>query len=129
MVYYTKYRVPMVIISVMQFIGALGTELVNIFLICQQNSVRDVIMNFIALGVIAEIDDIYARTFYSSKIKNDIEGGIKLIINDKEPARSEYTNPWRPTTIVHGITRTFYECYYYYFMPFSVIAITYFLDL
>jgi len=30
-------------------------------------------MNFIALGVIAEIDDIYARTLYNNPIKEKLE--------------------------------------------------------
>ena len=51
----------MIIVSLMQFSIAFGTELVNILLICTSNNVKDVIMNFIALGVIAEIDDIYAK--------------------------------------------------------------------
>ena len=42
-------------------------------------------MNFIALGVIAEIDDIYARTIYNSPIKNKLEDPNyePLTIDDK----------------------------------------------
>lgn len=81
MVYHSKYRIPMVITSIMQFIGALATEIICIVLICQQGSVQDVIMNFIALGVIAEIDDIYAGTLYQNRIKQEIEQGKTLPIN------------------------------------------------
>jgi hypothetical protein len=36
-------------------------------------------MNFIALGVIAEIDDIYANTLYKDKIKEEIESGDRQL--------------------------------------------------
>eukprot|EP00347_Sterkiella_histriomuscorum_P012935 403366655 len=127
MVYNTKYRYPMMIISLMQFLGAFGTEVVNIFLICQQNTVQDVIMNFIALGVIAEIDDIYANTLYNNEIKNKLEAGeISLLIKDHKPVHAFYASRLNPITWIHGILRCFYECYYYYFMPFTVIILTFF---
>ncbi len=53
--------------------GAIGTELINILLICTQDTVKDVIMNFIALGVIAEIDDLYAGSLYNNPVKDCLE--------------------------------------------------------
>eukprot|EP00347_Sterkiella_histriomuscorum_P004136 403361618 len=130
MVYNTKYRYPMIIVSLMQFLGSFGTEVVNIFLICQQDTVQDVIMNFIALGVIAEIDDIYAGTLYNNEIKNKLEAGeISLLIKDHKPVQPFYASRWNPITWIHGVLRCYYECYYYYFMPFTVIVITFFSDL
>jgi len=117
----------MIVISLMQFLGAILTEMINIFLICQQDSVQNVIMNFIALGVIAEIDNIYAGTLYNNESKKEIEDGtVTLMINDKKPACPIYTSRWLPSTWVHGLLRLFYECYYYYFMPFSVLVISFF---
>ncbi|CDW75959.1 UNKNOWN [Stylonychia lemnae] len=132
MVFHTKYRIPMIFISLMQFFGAFGTELINIFLICQQGSVQDVIMNFIALGVIAEIDNIYANTLYnnySKKLIEDSDGKPGLQINDQVPVRKQYSNKCSIATQIHGLLRLFYETYYFYFMPFSVIVITFFSDL
>ena len=40
-------------------------------------------MNFVAFGVIAEIDDIYARTLQQNRIKQEIEDGKTLDM--KEP--------------------------------------------
>jgi hypothetical protein len=37
----------------MQLIGAVVTEIINIFLICGQKTVMDALINFIALGAIA----------------------------------------------------------------------------
>lgn len=49
-----------VLITLMQFFGAVFTEVININVICAQSTIMDSVMNFIALGVIAEIDDFYA---------------------------------------------------------------------
>ena len=87
-------------------------------------------MNFIALGVIAEIDNIYAGTLYNSASKKEIEDEtVNLQVNDKKPARHYYNSRLRPSTWLHGVLRLFYESYYYYFMPFSVLVITFFSDL
>ncbi len=47
-------------IACMKLFGSLLTEIVNILLICNQKTIMDCVMNFIALGVIAEVDDLYA---------------------------------------------------------------------
>ena len=39
-------------------------------------------MNFIALGVISEIDNIYARSLYQNAIKDEIEAGVTLTITE-----------------------------------------------
>lgn len=56
-------------ISLMQFSASLFTEIANICLICGQSTTMDVIMNFIALGIIAEIDDYYASSIKNFKLK------------------------------------------------------------
>ena len=39
-------------------------------------------MNFVALGIIAEIDDLYASTLYQNRIKKEIEDGKELTIEN-----------------------------------------------
>ena len=46
----------------MQITIALFTEIVNVLLICAQSTVLNSILNFVALVVIAEIDDYYAAS-------------------------------------------------------------------
>jgi hypothetical protein len=64
--YFTSHRsrfdsgIQPFLIPFMKLCGSLFTECVNIFLICQQTTIMDCVMNFIALGVIAEIDNLYA---------------------------------------------------------------------
>ena len=82
-------------------------------------------MNFVALGIIAEIDDLYASTLYQNRIKQEIEDGKELTIEDDKPAKSEYMNKCYPSAIFHKILKTFYDSYYYYFMPFTILIITF----
>jgi hypothetical protein len=53
----------------MQLFIVLFTEIINICNICTLNTIMDIIMNFIALGVIAEIDNYYSSSLGNSKIK------------------------------------------------------------
>jgi len=125
MVFHDEFRKPMLALTIMQFIGGIGTEIVSIVLICNQDTVQEIVMNFIALGIIAEIDDLYASTLYQNKIKEEIEDGKELTIDDDQPAKEIYRNKWYPSAILHKIFKTFYESYYYYFMPFTILIITF----
>ena len=118
-----KQRIPMLIVSLMQFSGAFGTEIINIILICNQDGVQDVLMNFIALGVIAEIDDYYAGTLYKNAVKDRIED-VELIIDESKPEDNAPYQKWYPISILYHVMMTFYKCVYYYFTPFSVIALS-----
>jgi hypothetical protein len=60
-------------ITQMKFAGALMTEIVNILLLCQQNSVMDCVLNFVALACIAEIDNYYASSLRDFKLKPALE--------------------------------------------------------
>jgi hypothetical protein len=48
-----------ILVALMQFLAGLFTETINILSICSLETSKDVIMNFIALGVISEIDNYY----------------------------------------------------------------------
>lgn len=56
--YFTETSAPM-LVALMQFFGGVFTETINILSICILDNPKEVIMNFIALGVISEIDNYY----------------------------------------------------------------------
>ena len=62
-------------VALMQFWGGLFTEGVNLGLICCQSTVLDTMLNFIALGAIAEIDNYYANSIAYSAIGKQINDG------------------------------------------------------
>lgn len=49
-------------LMIFKFFGAIFTELLNIFKMGQANSIDDVVKDFIAFGIIAEIDNMILRT-------------------------------------------------------------------
>ena len=53
-------RIPMFFVALMQLLGAICTEIVNMILICMLSTNKDIIQNLLAFGIIAEIDDFYA---------------------------------------------------------------------
>ena len=46
----------------MQMIACNATEIMNILVICASTTVMDVVMDYIALEIIAQIDNLYAET-------------------------------------------------------------------
>ena len=64
--------------------GSVMTEVVNILLICKQDTIMDCVMNFIALGVIAEVDNMYANSLKNLRIKAAIEEENLPIIVSKD---------------------------------------------
>eukprot|EP00352_Strombidinopsis_acuminata_P005411 CAMPEP_0176357120 /NCGR_PEP_ID=MMETSP0126-20121128/14537_1 /TAXON_ID=141414 ORGANISM="Strombidinopsis acuminatum, Strain SPMC142" /NCGR_SAMPLE_ID=MMETSP0126 /ASSEMBLY_ACC=CAM_ASM_000229 /LENGTH=83 /DNA_ID=CAMNT_0017710573 /DNA_START=1582 /DNA_END=1833 /DNA_ORIENTATION=+ len=59
----TDFKNPVIVwlIGFMQFFMVVFVELVNILVICGQDKVYDCIVNFIALGIIADFDDAFFR--------------------------------------------------------------------
>lgn len=84
-------------------------------------------MNYIALGVIAEIDNYYAGTQNHDIVKKKIEE-IELPVNEEELKRHHHHSEWTllSTWVYKVFMRTFYQSYYFYFMPLTVIAVSYF---
>ena len=50
------------IINLMQLTAGVFTEFINIRLLCAQDNVMDTVLNFFALSVIKEIDNLYAES-------------------------------------------------------------------
>ena len=70
-------------VALMQFLGALFTETINLLLICSLENTKEVIMNFIALGVIAEIDNYYFLALPSSNLTKRLDEPFEIKIKSK----------------------------------------------
>lgn len=77
-------KVPQMIVAMMQFIGALLTEIINILLLCSLVDPKDIIINMVAFGVIAELDNFYANSLQSFKLR-EIAVGLTLKNQDEKP--------------------------------------------
>ena len=63
-------KFPLFSIAMMQFIGALLTEIINLLVICQETSPANIVQNLLAFGVICQIDDFYAGTLQNNIAQN-----------------------------------------------------------
>jgi len=52
----------------MQLSTTVVIEFVNIFNLCSQSTILDVIMNFLALGVLADFDDFFLIPFMNPRL-------------------------------------------------------------
>lgn len=119
------HNVTPVFVGMMQMISALFTELMNVLLICGENNIKESVMNFIALGVIAEIDNFYASSLKNFPLKECTKDPPTILKSNKdniEEGRSAYQHIIR---FFYKTLRTFYASFYYYFMPFLAVLLSY----
>jgi hypothetical protein len=89
----------------------------------------DVIMNFIALGVIAEIDDFYAGSLTDFPLKDALKEPPMIKRSSKQITFSERSAFMKFVRFFYRTLRVLYASYYYYFMAFTVVPITYVLGM
>ena len=124
------------IVALMKVLGGLVCEVANILVIVQSETVGDVIKDFIAFGIIQEIDDIIASTVggtqdpitdqplefpASQKFISDLD-----ILRDLRRSRtaSNLASLFKLAQIaVYNTINFIYVTIYFYFMPFSVILV------
>jgi hypothetical protein len=49
-------------IGMMQLLGAIATEALNMYQICSTYGINNIISTYVQFGIIAEIDNLYAQT-------------------------------------------------------------------
>lgn len=122
-------RFPQFVIAFMQLSGAVFTELINIILICSQDTSKEIIMNLLAFSVIAEIDDFYAGTLKNSLMVHLIEEGKinfgQLGRDNRDPLQ---VNKATTSKILFGFYRTMqtlYDALYFYFAAYLTFLFTF----
>lgn len=122
----------------MQLFACIATELINIVLMCSQDNIPDTVMNFFALSVIHEIDDLYSQSLSEFKLRGVIDDlpeitetttmwmhGKRVELEEGMFDILEWTTGQRILRFYYKIWRTLYCGFYYYFMPMLVIVFTY----
>ena len=52
-------------IGLMKFLGGILCEFLNMYIICQSTTIVDVVKDYVAMGILAEIDNILISTLVS----------------------------------------------------------------
>jgi len=115
---------------IVQFIISLLVELISLYIICEGSRVIDTIMDYIAMGVIAEIDSVYCESI-NLKIFREL-GDDKMFpppifISKKNNNLKNSDRSW-VNYILYGLykfLKFLYFTAYYYFMPLLVYIFTY----
>ena len=79
-------------------------------------------MNYVALGVIAEIDDIYGGSIKDGKLRKTVESELPISIQTRDV--NERTGGHNLIRGVYGFFNFFYLTFYFYFMPFAAIILS-----
>jgi hypothetical protein len=112
-------------IALMQFIIAVATEVTSLMMINGQKLIFDVIVNFIAIKVIAEIDNIFIQGISDEKflkITQTSEG------QEWTPKRIYNKVPFEERTfremivfVPYKMLKLLFNSVYFYFFPFIVL--------
>ena len=139
--FYGKQSLFPFYISFMKYTSGLLTEVTNIMIIVQSETIEDVIKDFIAFGFICEIDNMMISTVTSINCSDEIaKSGIVFPKNQKQQSVSEnLTELWnvKELSILWKINNSiqcviqknfnmFYKIIYYYFFPSVTVLIVFF---
>ena len=116
---------PPILISFMQQYAALYTELVNIILICGSPNILEVILNFVALWVIADIDDQYSEALQDFTLKKALRHKPVITNKSKDIPFKNRNCKGKAIRIYYILNRIMYISFYYYFTPFLTVLLTY----
>ena len=128
------------LIAVVKFLAVLFCEILNLNLICASTTVVDIVKDFVAIGVIADIDDIITGmlgvndvegTIAQANMKYDDTKGVLLLddmglIRDIYKENREYAFSFVTMVVqfigmlVVRICKFSYDVAYYYFAPYLV---------
>jgi hypothetical protein len=120
----------------MKWMGGIFTEIVNIIIIIRSETVTDVVKDFIALGIIAEIDDYVGKSLKLVDLEEEIDKAeIKYLSTqsyrsddtkiNEELAKYSFLRQlvMRLMLVGHKIIQFLYTSVYYYFTPFLFIFV------
>ena len=122
-------RLFMFFVAIMQLLGAICTETVNMILICLLSENKEIIQNLLAFNIIAEIDDYYAKSLKNSfphalQQKGRISFS-KLGKDDHDPLEINKSFVSMGLQWVYRFFQMCYDSVYFYFMPYLVLYLTF----
>ena len=110
----------------MQFGSSIATEVINLLIIIEASDPKEALMNFIALEIISQIDDIYYSTLRQEPLKNCITQSPPVIENTTKSLRAK--GLLKPG---FSLKRSIYQivmfgyAVYFYFLPLVVPFVSY----
>lgn len=117
---------PATSIIVMQLATSIATEVINLLLIIQATDAMSALMNFVALGIICQIDDIIFSALKQEPLKEAVSPeGAPIIVNTTGSLRKSGRS--KKQTVVRKFYKfvKFLYATYFYFLPMFVPLMSY----
>ena len=106
-----------------QFFTAISGELINIYMLSRQVTVRYCIIYFVALKVIMEVSNLYFNSLMNLKFKEIIHQPPKVINRNRNLVFSDRSFFHKFARVFYKLVRGVYVSCIFYFIPFSVIFV------
>ena len=117
------------LIPILQLTTALFTEIISLILIAESMHVMDVVMNFVALAIIADIDNMFADASQDKHMKRYIEENP----DDYQPILFKTNTEFKDRPLNNKIMYCMYKMldfnhkvWYFYLFPFMCIVLNFY---
>ncbi|CDW87155.1 UNKNOWN [Stylonychia lemnae] len=120
--WYRKY--PQIAVALMYFFGTFTCEFANLLLLCTIDNAQDIIINMIAFMVVADIQEFYSNSLQNSPLRESTPQQ-ELEIKSWKESDNKFGLLGVLTFLLYKIIRMFYVAFYYYFMPFAVVFLSF----
>jgi hypothetical protein len=127
--YHVAHEKAIFLIPLMQGFIALLTELINLVMITGQRNILDVVMNYIAIKIISEVDNIYM----SSGI---LDVTLAKILNSEDEWKPKVVAGYVPfgdrpplnkaAFVIWKVYKLLFNSLYFYFFPFVALILNMF---
>lgn len=124
--YYVAHEKAIFLIPIMQGFIAILTELINLVMITGQRNILDVVMNYIAIKIISDVDNIYMAS-------GILDVTLAKILNSEDEWKPKVVAGYvpfgdRPTWnkiyfIIWKILKLLFNSVYFYFFPFVALVL------
>jgi hypothetical protein len=120
---------PAMFIPLLQLITALFTEGVSLFLIANSVTVMDVVMNFVALAVISEIDNMFSDASQDKHMKKYIEENedtFRPLLVSSGIAYKDRSTRNKCQYVLYKLLDFNHIVWYFYFFPFLCVILNFY---
>jgi len=123
-------KIPGMAIPLFQLFTSASTELVSLILIAQQVSVLDVVMNFVALAIISDIDNMFLTASRDMRIKKVLlDDGKELLLDLSTGTEKKFEDRKSCNKFYFALYVFFdfnYKVWYFYMFPFLCVLLNFF---
>ena len=125
------------LVCALKVLGAFYAELINIWKMGQQDNIEDIVKDFIAFGIIAEIDNVVARGIKDLDVEkqinefpiiydsNDDHKTVMQILSEKQNMTTSQYALKVAILCFYKVFDLLYVTVYFYFFPFSILILVF----